>query len=68
MINFSPMTGFEPQTSGVGSDCSTNRATTTALGIQNFSSEKEKACSWFTALFMWMVDGYQITLNVSPNA
>ena len=26
------MTGFEPQISGVGSDCSTNCETTTALG------------------------------------
>ena len=25
------LTGFEPWTSGIGSDCSTNRATTTAI-------------------------------------
>ena len=29
--NFVPMTGFEPRTSGIGSDRSTNWATTTAL-------------------------------------
>ena len=29
-IYFLPMTGFEPRTSGIGSDCSTNWATTTA--------------------------------------
>ena len=28
---FLPMTGYEPRTFGIGSDCSTNRATTTAL-------------------------------------
>ena len=30
------MTGFEPQTSGIGSDCSTNWATTTAQNIELF--------------------------------
>ena len=27
------MTGFEPRTSGIGSDCSTNLATTTAQSV-----------------------------------
>ena len=31
--NFLPMTGFEPRTSGIGSDCFTNWATTTAPKI-----------------------------------
>ena len=32
---FLPMTGFEPRTSGIGSDRSTNWATTTALEFQS---------------------------------
>ena len=31
------MTGFEPRTSGIGSNRSTNWATTTAQGIQKLS-------------------------------
>ena len=33
---FLPMTGFEPRTSGIGSNCSTNWATTTAPVEWNF--------------------------------
>ena len=33
---FLPMTGFKPQTSGNGSDCSTNWATTTAAHQSQF--------------------------------
>ena len=35
-FNFLLMTGFEPRTSGVGSDCSTNWATTTAQDVLSF--------------------------------
>ena len=31
IYKFLPMTVFEPRTSGIGSNCSTNLATTTAL-------------------------------------
>ena len=37
------MTGFEPRTSGIGSDCSTNWATTTAHYHPLFNIYFEKA-------------------------
>ena len=38
--NFLLMTGFEPQTSGIGSDCSTNWATTTSLTYLSLRQSK----------------------------
>ena len=38
------MTGFEPRISGIGSDCSTNWATTTAqvqISLAQFSGDEE---------------------------
>ena len=37
---FLPMTGFEPRTSGIGSDCSTNLATTTAQPLNSLHDQK----------------------------
>ena len=42
-INFLLMAGLEPQTSGIGSDCSTNWATTTALKASVLERERELA-------------------------
>ena len=36
---FLPMTGFEPRTSGLGSDRSTNWATTTAHSTESYGTE-----------------------------
>ena len=41
-----PMTGFEPRTSGVGSDCSTNWATTIVLHLLLFTLVFSSNKSW----------------------
>ena len=53
-FNFLPMTGFEQRTSEVGSDRSTNRATTTAQ-LGRYLQFTERFCCKKIVLETWLV-------------
>ena len=55
------MTGFEPRISGIGSDCSTNWATTTS---QQFVCLLV-VCCYYEMLFVWMEEGCHVVANTS---
>ena len=70
------MTGFEPWTSGIGSDHSTNWATTTPQNNVHFDAVKVveyfeiivNLISEFVLLKLEMIDAFKALLNVRLNS